>query len=215
MPNIRINPNFLNEFEKGLNPQFPEQSQIPATVLGYGEISTVLEIKNKAGNNVAYKRMPMFHTEEEFEEYLILYKKYIKTLDNEIGIGLVPGAIEKVSFLDKGRIIGYIIQEKLNEKSICHKAIHYLDEENVKKLVRAVLIETKKVFDFNKRNSGKLEIGFDGQISNWAIVGFNSESPKLGDNFKLIYFDTSTPLLRENGMERLNPELFYEVPLRF
>jgi hypothetical protein len=34
----------LHRFERGLDPQEPERSQIPATVLGYGEISTVFAI---------------------------------------------------------------------------------------------------------------------------------------------------------------------------
>ncbi|MCZ7673461.1 MAG: hypothetical protein M5U34_43255 [Chloroflexi bacterium] len=35
---------FLRQFEQGLDPLHPEQSRIPAQVLGYGEISTVFTV---------------------------------------------------------------------------------------------------------------------------------------------------------------------------
>ncbi len=52
-------------------------------------------------------------------------------------------------------------------------------------------------------------MGFDGQISNWAVLGLDPAAPVLaGDEIELVYFDTSTPLLRREGEEQLDPELF-------
>ena len=76
------------------------------------------------------------------------------------------------------------------------------------KLVQAALRETQKVFDFNRAHANELELGFDGQISNWAIVGFDAEAQRLPDEIRLVYLDTSTPLMRKGGREQLNPELF-------
>jgi hypothetical protein len=115
-----------------------------------------------------------------------------------------------VQFADKdtGRIVVYIAQEKLPPEAIGHKAIHRLSPDDIRRLVLAVLRETRKVFDFNREHRGELEIGFDGQVSNWAIVGFDAETPELGEEIELVYFDTSTPLMRKNGVEQLDPELF-------
>ena len=44
MSDLKINLDLLNKFENELNPDFPEKSTITTKVLGYGEISTVLEI---------------------------------------------------------------------------------------------------------------------------------------------------------------------------
>ena len=66
----------------------------------------------------------------------------------------------------------------------------------------------KKVFDFNRLHQGEIEVGFDGQISNWAIIGFDPQKPNLEEPVQLVYFDTSTPLTRKNGREQLDPELF-------
>jgi hypothetical protein len=50
-------------------------------------------------------------------------------------------------------------------------------------------------------------VAIDGQISNWSVDGFDTESPGVGQA-RLWYIDTSTPLFRVNGVEQLDPELF-------
>lgn len=208
MPDFQINVQLLSEFEKGLDPRFPEKSEIPARVLGYGEMSTVLEIGTGSERELAYKRLPMFRSEEEVRDYEALYKEYVEVLQNRVGLRVVPSDTIRLIDEDKGRFVVYIVQEQLPSEAIGHKAIHRISLDDVKKLVLAVLRETEKVFDFNREHRGELEIGFDGQISNWGIVGFEPEAPKLGEEIKLVYFDTSTPLMRKSGEEQLNPELF-------
>jgi len=96
-----------------------------------------------------------------------------------------------------------------------HKAIHHIPASDVKELVLAVLRETSKVFDFNKENRGELEIGFDGQISNWAIVNCDLEAPRVDDAVELVYCDTGSPLLRRDRKEQLDPELFLRSAPRY
>jgi hypothetical protein len=206
MAGLHINVELLKQFEKGLDPRFPEKSLIPARVLGYGEISTVLELGSE--RELAYKRLPMFRTEEEARRYQALYKEYVEVLGDRIGLQVVPSDTVQFAVEDKGKVVVYIVQEKLPVEAIGHKAIHLIPPDNVRKLVLAVLRETKKVFDFNQEHRGELEVGFDGQISNWAIIGFDPASPELSENIELVYFDTSTPLMRKNGEEQLDPELF-------
>jgi len=208
MSKPKINLDLLKKVEKELNPAEPEKCSVPINVLGYGEISTVIEIGNDKGGNLAYKRMPMFKNIEESNNYLALYKEYLKILTEQVGLNLVPDDIAMLPD-EKLRIVtGYIAQKKLPSDSIGHKAIHFLPPENIQKLVLVVLFELKKVFDFNKKNKGKLELGIDGQISNWAIKNFNPEKKSPNKNFELLYFDTSTPLMQKDGKEQLNPELF-------
>lgn len=204
VPDLRVNVQLLNEFEKGLDPRFPERSVIPARVLGYGEISTVLEIGEGNERDLAYKRLSMFKTEQEVENYEALYAEYVQVLHNRIGIQVVPSETIRVRNA-RGRVILYIAQAKLPPESIGHKAIHHLSAGDVRNLVRAVLGEAKKVFDFN---NDELAVGLDAQISNWAIVGFDPQAPKLGRDIELLYFDTSSPIIRKHGEEQLDPELF-------
>ena len=44
MADLPIDIERLERFERGLDPAHPERSALPAVVLGYGEISTVLAI---------------------------------------------------------------------------------------------------------------------------------------------------------------------------
>jgi hypothetical protein len=208
MSRHKVNVQLLQEFEKRLDPNFPERSGIPARVLGYGEISTVLEFGTGSDRELAYKRLPMFRSEAEAKCYETLYQEYVQVLQHRIGLQIVPSDAIRLVDEDKDRVVVYIVQEKLPREAIGHRAIHHLSPDDARKLVLAVLRETRKVFDFNREHKDQLEIGFDGQISNWAISGFDRETPELGETVEFVYFDTSTPLVRKNGQEQLNPELF-------
>ncbi len=198
----------MNEFERGLDLVFPEKSVIPAQVLGYGEISTVLGIGD--GGKLAYKRLSIFETMAEVEQYRAMHAKYVQVLQNRVGIRVVPSETVMVRNA-RGRVILYIVQSRLASESICHQAIHTLSLGDIERLVLIVLQEMKKVFDFN---SAELALGLDGQLSNWAITGFDPTAPELGRDVELAYFDTSTPFIRKHGQEQLDPELFLRnVPL--
>jgi hypothetical protein len=189
---------FLRRFEAGLNPLHPERSAIPARILGYGEISAVIACD--AGNPaLAYKRMPLFDSEAEAEEYVALYEDYTAVLA-QAGLSPIPG---KMVWLPKvagrGTVI-YLLQPKLAAEAIAPAALQRLAPAEVRALFTAVLDEFAKVFTFNEQNRAELEIGFDGQLSNWAVAGI--------DPMRLVYFDTGTPLLRRNGREQINAEIF-------
>jgi len=207
MPDHPIDLTWLSEFEQGLNVRWPEKSRISARVLGYGEISTVLEIQSAQAGNLAYKRMPMFRNEAEVAKYEALYREYVDVLQNQIGVQVVPGELVKLRN-QRGKLVVYIAQERLPPESIAHRAMQQLSVSDVRKLVQAVLLETKKVFDFNRAHARELEVGFDGQISNWAIVGFDATARQLSGEIRLAYLDTSTPLMQKAGQEQLDPELF-------
>ena len=198
---------FLTEFEQGLNVRWPDKSRIPARVLGYGEISTVLEIQAAQAGNLAYKRMPMFRNEEEVTKYETLYRDYVAVLQDQIGVQVVSGELIKLHN-SRGRWVGYIAQEKLPSDWIGHRVIRSLPDSEVRRLIQAVLLELKKVFDFNRAHARELEVGLDGQISNWVVINFDAETQQLPKEIKLAYLDTSTPLMQKGGQEQLDGELF-------
>lgn len=195
---IAVDLDFLRRFEAGLDPARPERSAIPARILGYGEISAVIACD--AGNPaLAYKRMPLFESGAEAVEYVGLYEAYTAVLA-QAGLSPIPG---KMVWLPKAKGRGaviYLVQPKLAAESIAPAALQQLDPAGARALFAAVLDEFAKVFACNAANRAELEIGFDGQLSNWAVAGF--------DPTRLIYFDTGTPLLRRNGREQINAEIF-------
>ena len=69
-PGFTIAPELLLQFERGLDPSHPEQSRVPAHVLGYGEISTVFAIDVEGVRGLAFKRLPIFHTQAELTAFL-------------------------------------------------------------------------------------------------------------------------------------------------
>jgi len=196
----------LKAFEEKLDPSKPEESPIPAKVLGYGEISTIFEIIHESQRDVAYKRMPLFDDIQQIEIYKEIYYRYNELL-REINIEVPEyGAVDVVT--DDGRIVLYLYQRKLPSDSIGNKIIHMVSDEEVMILVLEVLRELNRVWGFNRDNKPEMEVAIDGQISNWAIKDFDSENPVIEEDVNLLYFDTSTPLMREKGVEMLDAELF-------
>jgi hypothetical protein len=204
----QVDVGFLTRFEQGLDARCPEKSAIPARVLGYGEISTVLELGTGSDRDIAYKRLPMFVSEDEAIRYEAGLRAYVDVLQHRVGINVVPTSTVRVVDERSGRVVVYIAQEKLPAESIGHRAIHTLPSDGVERLVRAVLTECGKAFRFNREQQGEVEIGLDGQISNWGIVGHATGAALQGEPFALTYLDISTPFLRRDGYEHLDPELF-------
>ena len=189
-----IDLDLLRAFERGLDPQHPERSAIPAQVLGYGEISTVLEIRLPPLAGLAFKRLPLFHTWEEVARYRDAYVEYNRLLEQAIGLSL-PAHGYAAFANDAGQPRFYIIQEQLPAPSIGSRAIHLLTREGVLALVRRVLEELGKVWAFNRAQE-RLRVAIDPQ------------NPQVKGDTRLLYLDTSTPLFRVGGAEQLDPELF-------
>lgn len=203
---LDIDLDLLEQFERDLDPRHPERGRIPARVLGYGEISTVFEIGDESQRDLAYKRMPIFVDEAELAQYVKSYDEYNRLFTEEVGLRMPPYG--HASFLmPDGRPIIFLAQRKLDPDSIGNRVIHLLPPEEVPRLVRQVLRELAKVWRYNRAQE-RIEMGIDGQISNWSVAGFDGANPRLREKIELLYFDTSTPLYRVDGVDLLDPELF-------
>ena len=201
-----VQSSLLQEFERGLDPLNPQASQIPCHVLGYGEISTVFEIQVEGLRELAFKRMCCFETLDELKPYVDTYLEYNHVLENQIGLHLPPYGYA-LFVCESGRPVFYIIQKRLLPASIGNNALKFLSPAEIVHLFRLALLELHKVWDFNHTNA-QCQVGIDGQISNWAIEGFDPAHPALSQDASLLYIDTSTPIMRLNGVEQLNAELF-------
>jgi hypothetical protein len=202
---LQVDLELLKAFERQLDPRHPEAGEIPARILGYGEISTVFEIGADADRSLAYKRLPIFRKEEELLDYQRIYEEYNRLLTEDVGLRIPSHG--QVAFTEAGRIVCFLHQEKLIPESIGSRAIHLLPEAGVQTLVRRVLRELAKIWDFS-RGSERFEVGIDGQISNWAVIGLDPANPEVSEDSELYYLDTSTPLYRIGGIEQIDPELF-------
>ena len=185
----------LYEFEKGLNPQKPAESKIPARIVGYGEISAIFEIEED--NIHVYKRLPLFDSLSAAQQYQQMYLDYCSML---VKAGLfLPAHNTRIVAVPGRPTALYIAQKKLPDANFGHKLIHHLDDDSSLDLIKHAIREIVKIWDFNSANKPDIELAIDGQLSNWVRDSENSQ--------RLCYIDTSTPLFCKQGVEQQNPEL--------
>ncbi len=190
---MKIDEDFLTRFEEGLDTQNLHDSAIPTSVLGGGEISSVLLIGDD--DSVAYKRMPLSSDRTSMEEYTESYHEYCRFL-KEAGLNLPEDKTVLVEAPGR-RIVLYIAQKKLPPERVGNTLIHTLDQGEIERLIERILTEIEKVWSFNNSHSPGLELALDGQLSNWVWL---KEGP-------VYYIDTGTPIYRKNNVEQLNTDM--------
>ena len=201
---MNINVDLLKEFEKNIDTENPEAGIIPIKILGYGEISMVFELVGDP-SHLAYKRIPIFDTEEQVKRHTWAYNEYSRILNDKVGLTLPDYGV--AWFFDHaGNIQFYCVQEQIPYESVGNRVIHVLKKDSIQKLVILAMREMQKVWEYNRKNK-RLDLGLDGQISNFSIINFNPNQPEVNENTKLCYLDTSTPMLRVNGAESMQAEL--------
>ena len=204
---MKIDIEILKKLERSIDTYNPEKGEVPIKILGYGEISLVFEIVGDP-EQIAYKRIPIFENEKQVNRHIWAYNEYNRILSQDVGLNLPK--YDVVWFKDnEDKIQFYCIQEKISSESVGNKVIHDLSTEDVKTLILLVMREMKKVWVYSK-NHETIDLGLDGQISNFAIIGYDPNNPKIEKDTKLVYFDTSTPMFRKNGIEAMDAELFLE-----
>jgi hypothetical protein len=193
---MKVNEALLNKFEAGLNPLHIHKSSIPATIVGYGEISAIFQIKGD--EKFVYKRLPLFNKKTTATLYEKMYHEYSDLLI-QAGLNLPEHDTRIISA--QGRPISlYIIQKKFPGDTLCNHLVQNSDESFSLELIERILINIDKIWISNKQPSQEIELAIDGQLSNWVYLGQENSD-------KLLYIDTSTPLYRKKGVEQQNPEL--------
>ncbi|MEJ2249432.1 MAG: DUF6206 family protein [Candidatus Lokiarchaeota archaeon] len=204
---MKINIEDLKELERNIDTIHPEEGKIPIRILGFGEISLVFEIIGD-NSNTAYKRIPIFDTEEQVKRHIWAYDEYNRILKEDIGLS-IPDYGTAWFRRDNGEIAFYCVQEKIDPDSVGHKIIHELSNTtDLENLVLLAIREMKKVWKFNETNEKGLKVGLDGQISNFSLINYDIQNPHVDNNSKLMYLDTSTPMFRTDGEEAMDAELF-------
>jgi hypothetical protein len=94
----------------------------------------------------------------------------------------------------------YILQKQLPPSRFFHKLIHSQDAEELEAMIQRIVAEIEKVWTYNSENDPNIKLAIDGQLSNWVLL----------ESGEMAYIDTSTPLMLENGREKLDPELLIQ-----
>jgi hypothetical protein len=209
----------FKEFERDFLRLYRENATID--VVGYGEISTVMRLKKEkhihddivmSESLWIWKKMPPFPNKEEVDYFLKLYDKYRTILTEDIGI-TVPEQTARY-FKHNTYFQVYAGQKRVNPEGICNTLIKKLDEPNANRLLCIILNKLRDVFIFNKAKN-VMKIGIDAQLSNWALDPNDVMPAGVTGNEEIIYIDTSSPMMRIDGIEQINPEIFIKSAASF
>lgn len=202
-----IDEKLLYNFEEHLNPLNIADSPVKAELVGYGEISSIFKLENDS--SVVYKRLPIFNSLSDAERYSHKFFTYSEHLLNA---GLKIPEQKTVTIALPGRPVSlYIAQEAYPSDSICNNKLHLISREEAISIISGIAEEVKKVWDYNKKHRGDIELSLDSQISNWVCSeaeGAGTGRMKTEKMGCFYYIDTSTPLYRIKGEEQFEPEPF-------
>jgi len=209
---LRAEMRMYRSFQRDYAARFQERLKLK--VVGYGEISTVLRFSGGLAHGMdradrdrwVYKKMPLFSDEKNLQNYIDIFEEYRRLFVEEIGIQ-IPQQKTWVHKIEPDKIRLYVLQERFDPDCVGHKLIHHFSEEMCARLLTMILLELKKVWQYNA-SQGRLKVAIDAQISNWVVTGFDPQHGDFRSADTLVYIDTSSPLFRVNGEEQLDAELF-------
>ncbi|RMD97758.1 MAG: hypothetical protein D6814_08875 [Calditrichaeota bacterium] len=197
---IRFDRDLLQAFEDQLKPWDPESGRIPAKILGYGEISAVLQIPGM--DHLAFKRLPPFESPAQRQAYRAAVEAYCDLLQNKHHVEVVDYRCVE---LDNraGEPILYIAQPLLPAQAIGNQFLRSCSDQQFNELLTEILQRLLRIWQANERNGPAELVGLDAQVSNWAYWPASEKHAT-----RLQYFDISTPFIRRHGRETLQPEIF-------
>ena len=154
------------------------------TVLGYGEISSVVGWPTDRPR-VACKLLPPM-TPQQLHDYGRVFARYLDVL-NERGVTVPRSELHEVDRPD-GTVAAYVLQPVLPAEALVPRLLADTAPDSHHPVVaRIVAAVTRTVSD---------RVGLDAQLSNWAVVGG-----------ALQFLDVTTPMLRDGaGRELLDLE---------
>lgn len=199
-----------------------DRVRLQRRVLGWGEISTVVEIAGLqvtgwrhpvtgAPMPVVYKKMPPFLNRADAEEFVRRYLEYNTCLRDEIGIA-VPHFAARITEPEPGRVQVFVIQEWVDPASVGHEILRTISPPAAERLYSAILRQYEKLFRYNQsRAADGYQVGLDGQIPNWAVVGYGGDPEALTGEEPLLYLDTNVPMIRIGGRDVVRTDLYFQA----
>lgn len=152
------------------------------TMIGAGEMTCVLQWRGHA-----CKRLPPFDERARTDAYARLLEEYLRRL-RASGVPVIETALHIVS--RNGKHMVYLVQPLVPADRCLPAWLRAAPQDEGVAMVRLVLDHIQ--------NCTANHIGIDANLSNWSV-----------DGGKPLYFDVSTPMLRDAaGHHRLDTEIF-------
>lgn len=176
-------PSLIVALEKSVRHALETRDESSISVIGYGEISTVLKMED-GPKAFACKRLPPFPSIQAALAYGAVMRRYVEAL-SAAGIDCMEST-PIVADHSEGNTIVYCVQPLLPRETIGSNYFRTLGEiEAVEKFSTLLELITGSVSS---------ELAPDGQLSNWAF-----------HEGRILYLDVTTPFMRDSaGDELLN-----------
>jgi len=213
----RILNELIRETELRMRPQ------LKVNLLGFGEITRVLDLEGgklplwcdpETGEPIrmVFKKMLPFPTREAAEHHAHWYMEYNRLLRDEVGIEVPPFDV-RILGKEPGSVKVYMLQGRIDPERVCvGKFLEQLTPASASIIYGMILEEYSKVYSFNRKHAREgIQIGLDGQIPNWAIKEYRGSPETLTGKESLIYLDTTVPMIRLNGQDVINPEIYFQT----
>lgn len=191
-------------------------------VLGWGEISQVVELAGLSVTGwrhpgsgaplpVVYKKMPPFLDRASAERYVDYYLEYNTVLRDQVGIQ-VPHFEARIAEQGNGQVLIFVVQERVDPAAVCHEILRTISPRAAERLYRPILREYAKYLRFNQARAAEgYQLGLDGQIPNWAVVGYDGDPERLTGEEPLLYLDTNVPMIRLQGRDVVSADMYFQA----
>ena len=199
----------LSRFEAGLDPRRPEHGAVPARVLDYGNLSTVMTIGGKGAPALVYKRLPFFLTGDEAGQF----ERSARPVREDAGRA--------------GRACGWRPRRQCTCRMPPGVASSCTSSRNSSRTIASATWRRTECrpqtlggssWPSSRRRPGSLtSIEATRATWKWASTakwatgrwsGYDAERGGLPERFRLAYLDTNTPMMRRRGQEQLDTEPF-------
>lgn len=198
----------FKRFNKDMKELF--RGDLSVGVLGAGMVGSVLELSRDDegrmdyGSELTYTKMPPFPDMDSVEHYRELFQRYHDLL-KDAGLNPPAHGIRYVSREGETSTV-FITQRNIPRQSIGTQVAGRINDEDCFKLFEMILERIRTVAEFNNKNM-ITKIGIDPRLSNWGIEGYDNGHPAIRGFEDLTYLSISTPMIKENGKDLLDPEL--------
>ncbi|MGQ9599304.1 MAG: DUF6206 family protein, partial [Anaerolineae bacterium] len=139
------------------------------------------------------------------------YMEYNTLLRDQIGID-VPWFTARIREMPSGQVCVFVIQERVDPGSVGHELLRTIGPQAAERLYTLILGEYGKLFRFNQAQAAKgIQVGLDGQIPNWSVVGYQGDPNALTGQEKLLYLDTNVPMIRIRGQDVISTDMYFQA----
>ncbi len=173
--------NEIEELEREVQRALRRRDYSALDVIGYGEVTTVLRLRARAGD-LACKRLTPFPDRSSALRCAGVIRGYVEAL-SRCGVEVVETDVALVPGID-GREVLYCVQPFQSSESLGPAFLRRVDAKRAVQAFERILHLLQQ--------SVSSELAPDGQLSNWVFVGD-----------RILYLDVSSPFQRDEQGDEL------------